>query len=373
MPITRFDYNLPVVFGFLVFVFILYYLHYFIKAWRQTKERMFAYLIMVFLLYFFSPLIYAGMIFPLNENTARVFFIVHQITGAFSFLILILTLEVFENDTPFSYRQTILTFLLAIFIGALVTMQHLDYITFESSYLFYITPFSLTMIFNGLFRNIAGIWLALFLYRAYKSANSKDQKILIQLLIVGILLGQVFGGTLPFGLVEDEFGRFPEISIVRIAAFVNLIQGVGMIIIGYAFKKVGKKPWIMQRQTPLFLMVFSNTGINLFEYSFSEEISEEDLTLFSGGFSAISSVFQEATKLPIEMTSIEFSGKNLEIRRRPTFNVVLMVEYPTSATSYALNQFVEKFEQRFAEKINKFAGQVDVFNSADELIKQYFT
>ncbi|MCK5342044.1 MAG: hypothetical protein KAR20_01500, partial [Candidatus Heimdallarchaeota archaeon] len=141
----------------------------------------------------------------------------------------------------------------------------------------------------------------------------------------------------------------------------------------YAFYRIGKEPWLMQQQQNHFLLIYTTSGTALYTKSFRKDISAEEMNLFSGAFSTISSITQDVTKISENIKTILFEKKELHVMSRDTFICILMVDYSTKASFQAQKEFVREFEEKFRFTLTHFIGDVTEFKQADDLVKKYFS
>jgi hypothetical protein len=146
-----------------------------------------------------------------------------------------------------------------------------------------------------------------------------------------------------------------------------------MFMVGWGFYRVSKHPWLLQRQQVHLLIVISNDGLDIFSKIFRPDITPDDVTLLTGGFSAVSSMFQEATKISGTLQAILFEGKELHLLRREFFTTAILVDYSTQASDVALLKFTSDFEAQFGENLSNFSGNVSQLEPAGAIADTYFS
>src|SRR4030042_2800913 len=99
----------------------------------------------------------------------------------------------------------------------------------------------------------------------------------------------------------------------------SVINYLGIIIIGVTFLKASDEPWLLQRQKVHFLIVYSKQGLPLFSKVFDKNLNENQTHLLVGGFSAITSMFQETIKTTGNIKSIILDDKQLRIINKEDF------------------------------------------------------
>jgi hypothetical protein len=242
---------------------------------------------------------------------------------------------------------------------------------FGDIYLVYFEEtFNFTNIVHGIFNLIAGFWLFVSIYRSKKYAFNRQQKALINWLLIGLIIGILLPSPiiLDVGFIEST----PFLTLVR--TFLRDIFGhAGMLIIGIAFYRVIDNPWLLQRQRIHLLMVYSRDGLELFSKNFSQELAGDSNLLLAGGFSAITSLFKEATMSAGQIQAILLEDKELWLKNRENFVFALLVDYMTQASQLAFENFVNDFEKHYEKELENFDGEISKFKSAEKIATKYFT
>ncbi len=145
-----------------------------------------------------------------------------------------------------------------------------------------------------------------------------------------------------------------------------------MIIIGITFFKASKKPWLLQIQRIHMLLVYSESGIQIYSKTFGNQITIKDTELLIGAFSAISSLFKETTKTTGFIETIIFEGRELKIIKKEHFLCALLVDYTTQASNMAHKNFTNDFKSKFSKQLENFVGEVSEFSKADSIVGTYF-
>jgi ethanolamine utilization microcompartment shell protein EutS len=165
----------------------------------------------------------------------------------------------------------------------------------------------------------------------------------------------------------------PQNNLLLVTNATEYFQVIGMILIGWGFFRVSRHPWLLQRQGVHLLLVISNDGLDLYSKAFRPEITQTAISLLTGALSAVSALFQEATKSESQVQAILFEGKELRIVKRERFACAILVDYSTSASESALQRFTERFEEMFQDNISDFGGNVSQFKAADPIAEEYFS
>ena len=354
-----------------VFLIItIIFLIFFLKEYIKTKNKMFGYLAIFFLTYLLQNLFQTGEMMNQtieDKTSAYVFQEIFRMLVLYSMVVL---LEVFERDVSFSRRQSIMTILIFTSIGAMLSTP-----TFKPS----VDPIftvewadeELIGLLQLLFYIVAGVWLILMLYRNYKTAWSNKQRKVIKWLSMGVFLTIFFPFIAYFFIL-----LFTQISYVTLAIAVLILlifNNLGVFFIGIAFLRIRSEPWLLQRQKVHLLIVYSKDGILLFSKTFNVNISEQRTLLLAGGFSAITSLFKEATATAGEIKSILLEGKELRIINKEHFVCAILVDYSTQASESAQKNFTIEFEELFKEDLEAFDGEISKFENAKDIIERYFS
>ncbi len=341
----------------------------FLRNFIKTRQRMFSYLTLLFITYLIKHFFQVGHFLKEFEETAELNFVLFQVFEMLISYILIFILEMFETDIYFSKRQMLLTILAFLTIGGMLINPGLVSYPLENRT---IVSFPISIIIMQIiFNTVAGIWLIFMLDRSRKSAQSYKQKKLIKWLFAGLLFAVILP-SFPI-IFREQSESIPPIFSTGMVLLQNIFQNIGMLIIGIAFLRVSKSPWLLQRQKIHLLVVYAHGGVSLYSKVFSKELAFDDTLLLSGGFSAVTSMFEEVTKTPGKVKAILLEGKELRIINKETFLSALLVEYTTQASELAHEKFTEEFEKRFIYELNNFAGDVSIFKPAEEIAKQYFS
>jgi len=331
---------------------------------------MFAYLTILFLTYLLRNIFQFGKIIFQNSELAVYSFILTEIFDMLVLYSLVVLLEVFERDVSFSKRQSIMTILVFMAIGGMLSTPTFEIdennpfgISFGSG--------ELIIAIQILFYIIAGIWLTIMLYRNHKNAWSIKQKKIIFWLALGVFFA-IFFQFIAYIIIIITMFINPFVLILSIGTLPT-VRNLGIIFIGIAFLKASKEPWLLQRHRIHFLIVYSKDGIQLFSKVFNENLTSERTLLLAGGFSAITSIFKEATATTGSIKSILLEDKELRIINKPHFLCAILVDFSTHASEIAHKNFTEEFELEFKEDLEQFNGEVSKFSAAEEIVKNYFS
>jgi len=299
-------------------------------------------------------------------------FLLSEIFFNLTLLSLIFVLEMFEKNTPFSARVMVFTALAAAIIGAILSNPPLVTEQVGVSWVTHFVVLSTVRVLELVFGSVTAVWFLVVLIRSRKVAKSPAQKHLIVWFATGIFLALVIGGATP-QLFDQFHGPLGQIDPEVISRGIAFLGSIGMFIVGWAFYRVSKNPWLLQRQQVHLLIVISEDGLDLFSKIFRPDISPDDVTLLTGGFTAVSSMFKEATKSSGQLQAVLFEGKEMRLLRRQNFTTAILVDYSTQASDVALLKFTEDFDTQFGPKLVNFSGNVSQLQPADEIAEKYFS
>ena len=343
---------------------------FFLRNYFKTKYKIYGYLTVFLTTYLLQNIFQIGEIGLQAMEIATVCFILQEIFNMLVMYSMVVLLEVFEKDVSFSKRQSILTILVFAAIGGMITTPTF---AIDESLLFPIDFGENELIFyiEILFYVIGGIWLILMLFRSYKSAWSTKQKRIILWLSWGVFFA-IFFPLIAYIFVIIISIISPLFLLITLLIFLFL-RNLGVIFIGVAFFRASKEPWLLQRHRVHFLIVYSKDGIQLFSKVFSKSLSSERTSLLAGGFSAVTSLFREATETTGTIKSILLEDKELRIIDKPHFLCTILVDFSTQASEIAHQNFAEEFQSTFREELEQFDGEISIFEKAEEIVKKYFS
>nr|MDO8109423.1 hypothetical protein [Candidatus Sigynarchaeota archaeon] len=357
----------PIVSFLPVAIFLLF----FIRQHAKTGQKMFLHLAALFAVTLANQ---GCMIISSVANVqaiAEIFFIIAQIIDIDAMLVVLMVLEAFEESKPFTPRVGLFAALAALIIGTIIADPTL---TTESITTFigntYIVQFqrqTITTFFLLMYSLLVFIWLAFTFFKKRKLTKNMKQKHLITWLFIGIFLSQMVGSFTPAAIETSIHAYLREITMN-----IGLTRVIGTIIIGLAFYKVNKTPWLLQLQRVHVLLVYAKNGVPLYSKTFREDISDTDIQLLAGAITAVTALFKESTKTTTPVESILFKGKTVRIIDRGSFTCALIVDYASQASDSAHVQFTREFETRFAAEIASFSGNVSKFTNTEEIAVKYF-
>ncbi|MBN2150513.1 MAG: hypothetical protein JW839_03600 [Candidatus Lokiarchaeota archaeon] len=356
---------------FFAFTPVAVFLMLFLRQFTRTRQKMFLHLAMLFASTILNQACLICMVLVSRESVAKGLFIAAQVLEVTGMLVMVIVLEAFEENKAFSPRVAGFTAISSAAIGAIVSEPVLETITVEmplgTAYLFRFYRFDVTGLLLGSIPLLGILWILVSFATKRKLARSGEQRRLLFLLYLGIFLGQFTGTFAPLAIESASSHGLGDL-----ASSVGLTRVVGIIIIGFAFHRVSRKPWLLQLQKIHLLLVYAKNGITLYSRRFREDISEDDVQLLAGAISAVASLFRESTKETSPIEAIEFKGKAVRVIDRDEFTCAVMVDYASQATDDAQERFVRDFETAFAAEIAGFTGEVSRFEKAEGIAAKYF-
>lgn len=342
-----------------------------IYKYIKTRQKILGYLLSLLTLYLISGFFLLLQYFTLYQERAIAYFTISEISKLVFMYVLLLLFEMFYRNTQFSRRQTLITILIFMIIGGLLSEPPLEIYTDLGGFVIDVKFFSFIKMMEIVFTGFATIFLLYILISSAKSAWNSKQKKAIIILLIGSVIG-VAVPTLLVVLLEFPLSK-ANIDVVTSQNIQAIPLSLGTFTIGITFLSISNNPWLLQHQKIYFLIVYSHEGITLYSKTFSKEITHHDIVILAGAFSAISSLIMDGAKTTGKVESIVLEGKQLKIINREKFICALLVEYSTQASEEAHKKFAIEFESQFQKELEHFNGEVSVFKKADEIIQKYFT
>ena len=180
----------------------------------------------------------------------------------------------------------------------------------------------------------------------------------IPLTFIGIGIGPLWG-TLP------EY----EGWLVKISAHITFLVGLGLLAISL---------WTLPTLTEIgwedkiyFLYVIMPGGILAYEYHFKKE-SKVDSDLLSSGITGIVDIVKEMTGSLKRLKIIRQEKKNIYLEYGTKVTVAIIAEEELKILFEKLARFTREFEAIFADVLESWDGNTDIFKIADSLTKRIF-
>ncbi len=350
---------------------IAIFLALFIMQYLRTRQKMFFHLSILFVTTILNQGCLILLVVIMREQLAVLLFIAAQVLEVTGMLVMVIVLEAFEANRPFSPRVAGFVAIAAAIVGALLSGPQLEATPYTTllghGFMVHFSQLDVAGILMSAFPLLVVIWLIGSFFTKRKLTRSREQRGLLFWLYVGIFLAQLAGSFVPVA-IESASGS----SLLDVASNIGMTRVVGIVIIGLAFYRVAKKPWLLQLQRIHVLLVYAKNGITMFSQRFREDISDTDVQLLAGAISAVASLFRESTKVTSPIEAIQFKGKVVRVLDRGEFTCAVMVDYASQASDSAHRLFVQEFETTLAAEIAGFTGEVSRFEKAEGIAAKYF-
>jgi hypothetical protein len=369
--------NLEIALSFVVSVIsmvslapLLFFLAVFVRRASSTRQRMLFLLVILFIVEsLHQGLMTFAMTSSIHEFVATLY-IVAEILGIVSMVVLLLILEYFEENKALTPRVVALLTIAAVVFGTMVSDPEFKAASIP-------TPFGnavmieyhytiSTIILLIAFFCLTAIYLFATAIKKRRIARNKQQRSLVAWLYVGIFLSQ-FAGLFTHVVTSNV-----DAALAWIRSLGSLSQIVGTIIVGIAFFRVLNRPWLLQIQPNHFLVVYSKDGLPLYTKAFRPEISEADIQMLTGAISAITAVFKVTMNLANPIEEIKFKGKIVRIINKYTFVCALMVDHLSQVSEVAQDNFAQEFDSEYGIDLLGFTGDVSIFSETNKIVERYF-
>lgn len=363
---------IAILYPFFTITPLLIFLALFLVHFKKIRQKMFFHISMLFAATIINQACLMFMVVTSQEAAAKALFIAAQVLEVAGMLVMVIVLEAFEENKLFSPRVAGFTAIAAAIVGAMISGPDLVATPIDlpitSGYIIGFGRRDMAGFLMGIFPLLVVIWLVRSFITKRKLTRSQHQRHLLSWLYVGIFLAQVTGSLAP--VLVDSMN--PGGMLRELSANIGIGRVVGIVMIGVAFSRVAKTPWLLQLQRVHLLLVYATNGITLYSKRFREDITDTDVQLLAGAISAVASLFKESTKETSPIEAIQFKGKSVRVIDRGTFTCAIMVDFASQASDDAHERFVRDFETAFAAEIAGFAGEISKFEQADAVAAKYF-
>jgi hypothetical protein len=286
----------------------------------------------------------------------------NNVANAFGLLGLVLISIQIERILKSGYINTI--------IVSLISLCAIFFYNFPSNYL---TLFIFVAFFSTL-----GIIYAAVQSRVHHHPHLNDMLIVF---IVGFIMN--FTGNLlktdfilnlfsePFDLL---FGNANNILYIRLLAGDAIVIG-SIFVMQFSFQEF---PSIMELTWSNYLMeihIVSYNGIELFNKRFYEEKKLKSGThpdLMAAAFSGIQDIIKEITGSEENVDLIDQGNYKMIFEKSEFSIVILIVSEYLDIYRYKLEKLSQDVEKKYGKYIQKWSGDMSIFEDADELIMNYF-
>ncbi len=193
----------------------------------------------------------------------------------------------------------------------------------------------------------------------------------------------MFGFALSgFSLFLLSFAEFYPLLILMKDAFIL----IGSISIAHSWKslpKVNELDWMLVIKR--IIVIENTTSLSIYDFIFQAKTTEEntektietledptDSNLIAGALSGINNLVGEILSSSGGLDEITYSNYKIIFHRRSHFICLLISEESREEHRYRLETFGISFEKKFLNDVINFDGEINVFEKADELIKEIF-
>lgn len=269
-----------------------------------------------------------------------------SLTGIASAGFFLLFVDYFENER-FSLWKTGSFIFAFSFYGAYALFLEVlrDVPNYEDLYY----TLSIFSIFPAIFLPYVAIITFLVLRRIKRRAFDKTQTRQILLMQTAVLLYFLIvpliafvQNSLMFLGTEDEF-----LVVMFWHTFYVVVIRTGDLLIFFSYAMSSRVAYL-QPQQMYKLIVVSNAGLPIFEYTFRD--IQSDSALFSGGVTAITSLLAESIGKSVDIDSMSFDdGTKVLVANKNNFGSFLVVERPSSFLKSALQTFTNDFEREYGD------------------------
>lgn len=205
-----------------------------------------------------------------------------------------------------------------------------------------------------------------YLYLTIKGSKTIRKSSLFFTLGFGALL---IGGS---GRYETVISWLPSASALEIELFFRISSPIAMIIgnilLIYGFLKVKNYFYIPIESIFIFKI---DSGICLFKH-YLKRSEDEDSQLITGGLSGIASLIAEITKRKTKLKEIKQEDMNIILDYGQRVGAAILSYENLGVLKTKLKEFIGKFEVQYKTELDKWEGEVSVFDSCINLVYQEF-
>ncbi|HUY00196.1 MAG TPA: hypothetical protein VMV49_11615 [Candidatus Deferrimicrobium sp.] len=199
-------------------------------------------------------------------------------------------------------------------------------------------------------------------YLTIKGSRTIRKSSLFFMLGFGALL---VGGAGRYETIISWMPYAPEIFF-RISSPLGMI--LGNILLIYGFLKVKNYFYIPIESIFIFKM---DSGICLFEH-YIKRSEGEDSQLITGGLSGIASLIEEITKRKTKLKEIKQEDMNIILDYGQKIGAAMLSHESIGLLKTKLKEFIDKFEVQYKMELDKWDGDISVFNSSIDLVYHEF-
>lgn len=237
---------------------------------------------------------------------------------------------------------------------------------------------------------IYGIAISLLLYA---TDTSSIPTFLISAISLGIMVSLItvtFDSAIWADLSpRDALGRYFALGFSSLILGIGVGYGLGKFILAEAFSIqtvaffliflafISAFPLFFTSDTkpPLNfqLLLISQPGGRLcFNYKFKENKAKINLGLLAGALEAVGSFMSETMDDNSKLNLVKQGSNFILAERHGNTSAALLVNKPSKEVQDRLNLFVRKFEEKYETALERWIGNLNVFEDADELVEELF-
>jgi hypothetical protein len=209
---------------------------------------------------------------------------------------------------------------------------------------------SVTLFFLPCFLLLA-IWVMRDLNTARDLAVTSEQRDQIKLMRVGFILAIYFNFIIAgvLGSIALEFSVVLAQWLIQIIA--TIVSNFGTLIIFYAYIR-DDKALFYQPFSLDALIVISEVGLPVFDYSFSKDTESDKFSLASGAITAIGAIMKEAFGASSDIKAVQLKDKVMMLHVEHKHAFVLVTDSSNTYLTEALQLFARNFIDTYREKLD---------------------
>ncbi len=165
-------------------------------------------------------------------------------------------------------------------------------------------------------------------------------------------------------LYSFEISLSPLILIAIIAGSVAIATVVALT---YGRKKLAERNW---EKSLHHLLIISKNGTPMYSYSFG--LTLKDSALISGMLTALTSFMKEATGSKRQLKRIDQEDKKIILCHGTLTTVAILANKDLPIIHNRARELLERFEVSYADKIQKWAGNAEIFKGTNKIVEEFF-
>jgi hypothetical protein len=344
-----------------------------LRRYYQTRApQIFPPLIMVFAMVIFA--INGMLVLVATQDDIReIFGPISVITLLVCYIALSFWLTGLTRNNLFSGETGLVLFLVGLITGLLGQNDQIQPIEEDSvAYFLFGMPLAILL---GLLLISATIWGYHVLAKAREFAVNPKQDQQQQLIAFGLiaaLLGPLFVNMIALAGYHMDSGM-KQFAFFTLIILPSLLIGLGIVVIALVYAW-SKEAILLQPQQLYSLFVVNQDGLPLFTFRFIQRSPGEitDLALTAGVLNAIATILKETVGSGEDVREITTENRIIIAKRGTEFISILIAERASSFVHQALIRFTAAFDKAFDSYIQDFTGEIDIFQSANNLVRSIF-